>query len=50
MPEVPSKSEKIRKLLKSQSSLFLGKHLSLEEFQRRLQVLNFEEFIKEFDE
>jgi hypothetical protein len=29
MPEVAAKSEKIRKLLKSQPSLFLGKDLSL---------------------
>jgi hypothetical protein len=40
----------LRKLLQSQYALFLSKELDLNEFLRRQQILNFEEYIKEFDE
>lgn len=41
MPEIPAKSEKLRNLLQSQYALFLNKNLDLNEFLRRLQILNF---------
>jgi hypothetical protein len=41
MPEVPSKSEQIRKLEQAQYALFLQDKIPLEEYFRRQRLLNF---------
>lgn len=49
MPEIPAKSSQLRKLEQSQYAQFLKGSLTLPEFQRRNQLLNFEEFLREQD-
>ena len=50
MPEVPSKSEQIRKLEQAQYALFLQDKIPLEEYFRRQRLLNFQQLVKELDE
>lgn len=48
MPEIPAKSDKLRRFQQAQYALFL-KGLDLQEYFRRQQLLNFEEYLREFD-
>lgn len=50
IPEIPQKSKDLRKLHRASLGQFLPENLDFDEFERKLDILTFEESLKEVDE